>query len=235
MLIACRYSFRKSDELNEFFQSMYPERQEHASARYDDLLQLQREQSSMAQNLGTSHPTMQQLDADIAMLESRLNENSHDIQSPHNELRVHPQELLQAYRCLLENDLANVTEHIAFVKQSLAAEETAAKKLLDVSLQGEQLQHEYERSRELYQAMLDLLREQSLVNDFGDYVAEILATPKTGEQVWPNVPMVAAIFTMLGFLFGVVLAIAVECLSPRSATKAKNKQAGCEPLMDAPC
>ena len=206
----------KSDELNEFFQSKYPERQEHASARYDDLLTLQREKSTMAENLGNSHPVMRQLDAEITTLQSRLRENASDLESPDNELRIHPQELVRAYHCLLENDLDDVTKHIAFVRQSLEREEAAAKQLLDVSLQGEQLQHEYERSRELYQAMLDLLREQSLVNDFGDYVAEILAAPKTGEQVWPNIPLVVAIFSILGCFLGVLLAIAAEWLPPWS-------------------
>jgi uncharacterized protein involved in exopolysaccharide biosynthesis len=64
--------------------------------------------------------------------------------------------------------------------------------------------------------MLDLLREQSLVNDFGDYVAEILAEPKTGEQVWPNVPILVAIFMVAGCLAGVLLAIAVEWLPPQT-------------------
>jgi uncharacterized protein involved in exopolysaccharide biosynthesis len=202
----------KSDELNEFFQSKYPDRQEHASARYDDLLTLQREQSVMAENLGNAHPLMRQLNADIITLQNRLQENTEEMELPNNELRIHPQELVQAYHLLLENDLADVTKHIAFVRKSLEEEETAAKRLLDVSLQGEHLQHEYERSRELYQAMLDLLREQRLVNDFGDYVAEVLAAPKTGEQVWPNVPMIAAIFTMLGFFLGILLAIVAEWL-----------------------
>ncbi|MDH3716487.1 MAG: Wzz/FepE/Etk N-terminal domain-containing protein [Planctomycetota bacterium] len=206
----------KSDELNEFFQSKYPERQEHASARYDDLLTLQREKSSLAENLGKAHPTMRQLDADIATLQRLLKENTGAIESPHNELRIHPQQLLQAYHCLLENDLADVMKHITSVNKSLYAEEMAAKNLLDVSIQGEQLQHEYERSRELYQAMLDLLREQSLVNDFGDYVAEILADPKTGEQVWPHVPILVAIFMMAGCLVGGLLAIVAEWLPPQS-------------------
>ena len=81
----------------------------------------------MAENLGNSHPAMQQLSVDIAMLESRLTENQDNIESPQNELRVHPQELLHAYRCLLMNDLANVTQHITFLKKSLASEESAAK------------------------------------------------------------------------------------------------------------
>jgi uncharacterized protein involved in exopolysaccharide biosynthesis len=206
----------KSDELNEFFQSKYPERQEHASARYDDLLELHRERSTLAENLGNSHPTMRQLDADIATLERLLKENTGAIESPDNELRIHPQQLVRAYRRLLENDLADVTKHIESVKKSLDAEERAAKRLLDVSIQGEQLQHEYERSRELYQTMLDLLREQSLVNDFGDYVAEILAQPKTGEKVWPNVPILVAIFMLVGCFAGVLLAIAAEWLPPQS-------------------
>jgi uncharacterized protein involved in exopolysaccharide biosynthesis len=148
------------------------------------------------------------------------------IESPDNELRIHPQQLVRAYRRLLENDLADVSKHIASVTKSLEAEERAAKRLLDVSIQGEQLQHEYERSRELYQAMLDLLREQSLVNDFGDYVAEILAEPKTGEQVWPNVPIVVAIFTLAGCFTGILLAVAAEWLPPQSlpATSQRHRQ-----------
>ena len=200
----------KSDELSEFFQSKYPERQEHASTRYDQLLTLQREKSTLAENVGASHPAMIQLDADIETVKQRLSQNQPDIESPHDELRIHPSELVRAYQRLLVNDLEDVKRHIAFVEATLKKEQKAAKRIRDVSLEGERLQHEYERSRELYQSMLGMLQEQSLVNDFGDYVAEVLANPKQGEQVWPNLPMMCAIFMMLGFLGGVVLALGLE-------------------------
>lgn len=200
----------KSDELNEFFQSKYPERQEHANARYDDLLRLQRERSALAENLGRSHPSIQELNADIRTLEAGLAAYTDDIKTPDDELKIQPQQLVRAYELLLKNDLEDVKRRIEFVTGAIKKEEAAARKLMDVSLEGEQLQHDYERSRELYRAMLDLLREQSLVNDFGDYVAEILASPRAGEKVWPNVPMLLAIFVMLGFLAGVLGAIVVE-------------------------
>ena len=197
-------------EMARFPQSTHLQEKEHFNTRYNDLLKLQRQRSIMSQNLGSDHPALQEVDADIKLLAERLDDNKTDAQTQVDELQVDPEKLLHAYECLLANDLANVTQHINSVKESLENEQLEAKELLATSLKGEQLQHEYERSRELYRAMLDLLREQNLVNDFGDHVTEILEIPQPGKHVWPKVPLIVAVFAMFGCCCGIVVAIGGE-------------------------
>ncbi len=198
----------KKNEINRVSNSIYPERQEHANLKYRELLKLRREETTLLETLGSRHSKIIELRKDIEILEEELSEKQNAFELPVAQQEVQPEAMIAAYRVLLKNDLSNFKDRIQFVRDSINTAKEKSQELLAISLESERLQHEYERSRDLYQAMLDLLREQNLVNEFGGYVTEVIASPKIGKQVWPNKPVIVVLGSMVGMFLSVVLIVA---------------------------
>jgi uncharacterized protein involved in exopolysaccharide biosynthesis len=204
----------KGDELSGFYQALYPQRQEQANSRYQDLLKLQVEYKAVEENLGIDHPRRLDMQKQIAELSARLSAGESELQSTDSGVNVKPSDIVRAYSLLLERDLQDANESIRFVENQLAVEQRKAKELLDVSLQAEWLQDEYDRSRELYATSLKLLKEQSLVGDFGGYVTEVIAQPMAGRLTWPKKPVILALSFILGVFLGAILAVMSDLVIP---------------------
>ena len=198
------------DVLTEFLQSQYPERQEHANARYNDMLTVVREHETLRSRLGPNHPKVRENERDIEAIRKALETTNKAPAAA--DTTVAPRELVGAYKVLLENDLKDTNRHIKYLREAVAHEETMAKQLLDVSLESEKLLRDYERSSEVYTAMLEKFREQKLMNEFGEYNTEILAAPRVGDKVWPRTKILPALGLVAGMFLGILLAITVDLL-----------------------
>ncbi len=198
----------KGDVLTEFLQAQYPERQEHANARYNDMLTVIREHETLRSRLGPNHPKVKENERDIEALKKALSTTNKGPEA--TDAAIAPRELVRAYRVLLENDLMDTDRNIDYLTGAISREEKLAKNLLDVSLESEKLLQDYERSSEVYSALLEKFREQSLMNEFGEYNTEVLAKPKLGEKVWPRTKVLAALGLVLGMFLGILLAIGLD-------------------------
>ena len=202
----------KSNQIHEMLQTVYPERQESASLEFDDLYDLVVERENLAGNLGADHPKIKDIDAGIKRLKSILKTSTERVADPELGVEVEPRDILQAYRLLLQEDLADVNNRLRFMESTIREENESAKNLLAVSLKAERLRSDYERSLELHQSIVEEAKKQSLVDDFGGYVAEIIEFAKKGELIWPKKPIVLTMCGLMGVFIGMMTAVTLDLL-----------------------
>lgn len=202
----------QGDKASEILQGAYPERQEVASARYDDLLQMLVDANAVAANVGPNHPKYIDAMADIALLETEIGKRVLDSDTEKRPAELTPTDLVAAYEVLLLEELKDVEQRIHFVQTKIQQEIIASKTLYDYSIEARQLEDEYERTRELSGVLLDKMQKQSLLNQFGSYVAEIVEHPTKGQLTWPKKPIILALFTLIGFFAGSFLALALDLI-----------------------
>jgi len=196
----------------EIFQGNYPERQEVASARYDDLLTRLVELNAAASNLGANHPKYVDMKADIKLLEAEIvkREEANDSQKRPSELT--PKDLVSAYEVLLSEEAKDLEKEIAFVKSQIASEVAASKELYDFSIEAQQLKDDYDQSKELASVLIDKMQKQTLLSQFGSYVAEIVERPHKGQLTWPKKPVILVLCTLVGFFVGSFLALSLDLI-----------------------
>lgn len=202
----------QGEKLAEIFQGAYPERQEVASARYDDLLTKLVEMNSASANIGENHPTFIDMKADIKLLESEIARREQSSGTQKRPAELSPSDLVAAYEVLLLKESKDVKERIEFVQERIELEIAASKELFDFSIAAEHLKDEYDRSRELSGLLLDKMQKQSLLNQFGSYVAEIVEHPHKGQLTWPKKPIILVMFSLAGFFLGSFLALALDLI-----------------------
>ena len=202
----------QGEKVAEIFQGNYPERQEAASARYDDLLSRLVELNAAASNLGENHPRYIDMKADIKLLEAEIvkREQLNDSQKQPSELT--PKDLVSAYEVLLAEEAKDLEQEIAFVKTQIEAEVSASKELYDFSIEAQQLKDDYEQSKELASVLIDKMQKQTLLSQFGSYVAEIVQRPGKGQLTWPKKPVILVLCTLVGFFIGSFLALSLDLI-----------------------
>lgn len=202
----------QGEKVAEIFQGNYPERQEAASARYDDLLSRLVELNATASNLGENHPRYIDMKADIKLLEAEIvkREELNDSQKQPSELT--PKDLVSAYEVLLCEEAKDLEKEIAFVKSQIEAEVSASKELYDFSIEAQQLKDDYEQSKELASVLIDKMQKQTILSQFGSYVAEIVQRPRKGQLTWPKKPVILVLCTLVGFFVGSFLALALDLI-----------------------
>ncbi len=202
----------KSNQIHEMLQTVYPERQESASLEFDNLYDLMVERENLAGNLGTDHPKIKDIDAGIEQLKSILQSTTDRVADADLGVDVQPGDVLQAYRLLLQEDLADAKSQLSFMERTIKSENESAKGLLAVSLKAERLRSDYERSLEMHQSIVEEAKKQSLVDDFGGYVAEIIEFARKGELVWPKKPIVLTMCGLMGVFLGMMVAVTLDLL-----------------------
>ena len=86
--------------------------------------------------------------------------------------------------------------------------ENQAKTLIDYELQDTTLQKQIEREEELFDGVVQQLRELDTASGLSGYVYELLETPRLGVRTWPKLPLCGLAGLMLGLFAGLGLAIA---------------------------
>ncbi len=93
-------------------------------------------------------------------------------------------------------------------------EEDEAKALVSSELAGESLRKEVARKQELYDAVLDRLREINLVKDYGGLITDVISPVELGEKVSPKLPLVLMMGLAAGLVLGIAAAFGAEQLDP---------------------
>lgn len=200
----------KQGNRDERLQSAYPQLQEIASARFDTLMERIVELNAISANVGKNHPTYQDTLADVQLLTQEIDKRA--ASSDSNELSEHISagDLVAAYELLLTQEKDYLDKRIEFVNKRIDEEIAASKSLYDFSIQAEHLKDELVRSQDLSRELMDKMQKQSLLSQFGSYVAEIVEHPHKGQLVWPKKPVILALCTICGFFIGSILALGLD-------------------------
>ncbi len=192
------------------FLALQPARLEGARAEYAQLLSLLAQEKMLLQDFGASHPEVVSTREQIAVVREFLRQKEEATQVGNEAELLDPDELLNAYVRLLENDLATLTRREDELEILAAQEEEAAKTLVAFELEDQTLRTQIGRKQELYDAVVERLRELNLASDYGGFVNEVIAPARPGKQVWPSLPLCLALGAFVGLLLGGASAAVAE-------------------------
>jgi capsular exopolysaccharide synthesis family protein len=195
---------------SQLFQSQQPERLEAARGEYEGLLQLKARMQALITDFGSEHAEVRTLRNQIETIENFLKTRSSKLQVTTNEEVLTPAKLVDAYVSLLRHDLKALNDREALLVESSKRAEREAKSLVQFELKGEGLRLAVDRQKDLFEATVDRLREINLAKDFGGFVNELIKKPMEGEEIWPKLPICAALGTLAGLLLGGLAAAVLE-------------------------
>lgn len=183
------------------FQSRQPERMASATAEFSALLTLLAKEKTLLEDFGPGHPEVKSAREQINLMQKFLTEKAVTTGTIRKETLLNPKDLVDAYVKLLRHDVVSLESRKNELMSLAMKEEEQAKTLVSLELDGETLRKDVTRKQELYDAVVDRLREINLAKDYGGFINEIIAEPELGEQVSPKLPLCLAV----GVFFGLVL------------------------------
>ena len=206
------------------FQSRQPERLEIARSEYEGLFQLKMKEKELLRDFGPRHPAVENVREQIQVAQSFINDKSTMLGVEENESTMQPKDLQDAYVKLLERDLETLYQRRAELDVLASREEESAKTLVKYEIGGETLRQRATRQQELYDAVVDRLREINLTKDYGGIINEVIAEAELGEEIWPKLPICLAFGTLFGLVLGTGRATYAEISSQsfRSADDVKQ-------------
>lgn len=197
------------------FQAAQPERLEEARTNYSHMLQLMSEKRRLESDFGPSHPDVRKLDDEIKLVKSFVEERARDLPSGWNDVALTPAGLLKAYIAFLKSELTSISERrneLAILKQDA---ETQARMLVEFELKEGVLKSRVDRTQELFDRLVEKLRDLDMATGLKGYVHELLESPRMGIQVWPSLPICGVAGLLLGLVGGLFLAVVNDQLDNR--------------------
>jgi capsular exopolysaccharide synthesis family protein len=194
----------RGDSTSAQFQADQPLRLEAARAEHESLLAMLIRERSLCADLGPKHPQVQDVRRQMEAAKEFLQFQAHQIEGVDKKHKLTPEILVHAYLELLRQDLVTLEKNEQGLEAAANREHEAAKALVGFELKGETLRKEVARKQDLYEAVLDRLREINLVKEYGGYITEVIAPVERGEKVSPKLSM----SLVLGLFLGVALGMA---------------------------
>ncbi len=118
--------------------------------------------------------------------------------------------IVEAYMSLLRHDLRAYDARETLLLADSKAAEAKAKELIKLEFEGESLKLAVERQKELFNATVERLHEINLAKDYGGFVTEPIRAPTKGIEVWPSLPRIGAIGTIVGLILAAAIAVVLE-------------------------
>lgn len=199
----------KGDSNNEVFQSNQPNRAEAYRAKYDQFLTLKAKEQSLLVGYGAKHPSVLELRKSMEAISEFLEHNSPS-NSDLARRPLQPHEMVATYVELLKHDVADLEKRERDLLERTSRESTSAKSLLIYELRGEALRQEVQRKRQLYEAVVDRLKNVNLINDFGGVSTDVVAPAEIGQEPKLYLPIVLVLGAVLGSFSGGALAWLVD-------------------------
>ena len=211
------------------FQSRQPERMEHARSEYQALLALRMEEQTLLNDFGPQHPEVVSIRQQIRAAEDFIAGRAIVLGVDQKESFATPTQLLDAYLVLLRRDLDSMKRREAELLKRADVEEREARLLASDEIEGESLRRRVLRQQELFDVVVEQLRDLQLANDNAGLVHETLAAPEFGEEVWPSLPICFLLGAFSGALLGGFMALISE-LRDRSFSSVEEVRR----VLDAP-
>lgn len=183
------------------FQALQPERAAGAQTEYNSLLEKKSKLNQLRKDLGAQHPDVRMLQNQVSEMEDFLR-NRADQLSVTEEAQLTPDDIMDAYVHMLENDLAALRKRLEYTNDQMKIAEEEAKKLIDLQIENEDLARSRLRKEDLYGATVERIRTLNMQNDSSSLVLEKLEEPGLGEKVQPNIPVALAIFVLTSLVVG---------------------------------
>jgi capsular exopolysaccharide synthesis family protein len=179
------------------------------------LLEISGKKDALLKIFGENHPEIQKVNAELEavkkLIDARSKQeplfNEKDFKRPEV---IDPDLIMDWYLGMLRSDVKVLERRQQELLEEAAQEEELAKGLLPYELEEDRLRQEVQHAQELYDAVIDRLREVNFAKDYSGFVNEIIVNPAFGEEIWPSVPIVMVVASMFGLLAGVFAAAMTE-------------------------
>jgi polysaccharide biosynthesis transport protein len=195
---------------NEVFQAAQPVRTVTEEAEIERLLSMKMALREERRRLGDTHPRVIDLQNSLDELQEYIDEKRKSVGNPDEVKLVRSGTLVSVYEKVLEKDLDDVATQLQKVRSSIEEEEQAAVELVADELKNDSMREELDRTKTLQLAVIEWLRQRSMMSGYGGFITEVLAAPQYGEKAWPKIPIVLAASLCLGLLFGSGAALLVD-------------------------
>lgn len=209
------------------FKAAMPAKMEEARTQITHLLRLNSEKQRLTSVFGPGHPKVQELESEITLVKEFLQDQK-DLTTPSEmfgDSALTPEGLLKAYVGFLNHDLAALSERRKELTYLAADAETKAKELIEYELTDMILQKKIGRQEDLFEGVVQQLRELDTASGLTGYLYEFLAVPRTGEKSWPKLPLCGLGGLMLGLFSGLFLAVANDVRDGRFRSAAELDEA----------
>lgn len=197
LLVAVRQGEAQTPE----FLSQQPQRLESARGEYESLLQLKLREQELLEEFGPQHPSVVNVRKQIAAATEFIETKTTNL-GVNEGMNLDAELLQQAYVKLLERDLESFRTRRDELVSLAAKEEADAKTLVKYELEGEVLRKTMDRQQELYDAVVDRLRDLNMATNYGGQINEVIAPAKVGVDVWPNLLICLSLGTLMGLIVG---------------------------------
>ena len=191
------------------FQAKLPARQASAQAEHEKLLSLLLRERELLQDYGPDHPEVQDTQVQIKLTQEFLKKTAPEIDS--TSMKLTPADVLKAHVGFLQHDLNELEKRQRALEGLAKQEEEKAKASATYELKGQTLHDALVRKQELYNAVVDRLREINLIKDYGGFLTEVISpVVKPNKPVKPVLAIILGLGFVLGGMFGVGLVYVVD-------------------------
>jgi len=208
--IALLISVDRPESLSAEFQALMPERAAAAHSEFQHLASLQAKEKTLLLTHGPEHPDVKSVRSEISFLKELLAKKQEKNAVKEIQLSRDPKAIVEAYVNFLENDLSAATLREKHLRILAEESEIKAKELVKYELEGETLRQDVKRKQDLYDTVVDRLREINLAGDYGGFINEVVASAEVGELVWPDLPICIALGAIGGIAIGALAVFAAE-------------------------
>ena len=190
-------------------------RSEEARTSYTHLLKLMSDQRRLEADFGPGHPEVKKLEEEIQLVKSFVDDKKSELAPGWQDVQLTPDGLLKAYVAFLQNDITAVSDRRRQLGILLADAEEQARSLVEFELKEGILKSRVERTQNLFDGLVEQLRELDLASGMHGYIHELLESPRRGEQVWPSLPLCAIGGLVCGLIGGLFFAVVFDQLDGR--------------------
>jgi succinoglycan biosynthesis transport protein ExoP len=200
----------RGDSTSEEFQATQPARLEIARTQHQSLMTLLLKEQTLISDLGPDHPQIRDVRAQIRTAKDFLASQNEQLGIVEDRPRLTSSKLVESYRELLRQDIAALEGRQVALAKEAENEQEQAKKLVAYELDDEAMRKETVRKQDLYDAVIDRLREINLVKDYGRFITEVIAPVQVGERASPKLAITGAASLFMGLCCGIALVFAAE-------------------------
>ncbi len=192
------------------FLAQQPQRMAGATAEFSSLLALKAQLKQASKEYGAKHPEVRTLQTQVAEMEDYFKTREATLGTYKDEKPLTPDDVMKAYVSLMENDVLALDKRKLDLEKQIAEAEGGAKTLISVELEDEARLRELTRHEDLYNSVVERLRDINMQQDSTALIQEVIASPELGEKVSPSGPIAAAISLLTTLLAAGSLVLVAE-------------------------